>query len=104
MHCPQFADLVSPEVPAPHALLAGHTHGGQLRLPGWTPYTPLGSGRFVEGWYRDAVVPLYVSRGIGTAIVEARLFSVPELPIFTLRATTAAPLPDSRGSAPHPSA
>ena len=104
VHCPQFADLVSPEVPAPHALLAGHTHGGQLRLPGWTPYTPLGSGRFVEGWYRDAVVPLYVSRGIGTAIVEARLFSVPELPIFTLRATTAAPLPDSRGSAPHPSA
>jgi len=103
VHCPQFADAVPPQVPAPAALLAGHTHGGQIRLPGWTPFTPPGSGRYVEGWYRDGAVPLYVSRGVGTVMVEARLFSVPELPIFTLRATTAGPHPDSRGSVPRPS-
>ena len=96
VHCPSYADLVPDGVTPPLALLAGHTHGGQVRLPGWTPYTPPGSGRFVAGWYRDARAPMYVSRGIGTAVVEARLCCMPELPIFTLRATRVAPFPDSR--------
>ena len=96
VHCPQYADLLPDGVAAPHVLLAGHTHGGQVRLPGWTPYTPPGSGRFVEGWYRDAKAPLYVSRGIGTAVVEARFCCRPELPIFTLRATRAADSPGNR--------
>jgi hypothetical protein len=96
VHCPQYADLIPDHVAPPHALLAGHTHGGQVRLPGWVPYTPPGSGRFVEGWYRDARAPLYVSRGIGTAVVEARFCCRPELPIFTLRATRAAAPLDNR--------
>ena len=96
VHCPQYADLIPDGVTPPLALLAGHTHGGQVRLPGWTPYTPPGSGRFVEGWYRDAKAPMYVSRGIGTAVIEARFCCRPELPVFTLRATRAAAPPDSR--------
>ena len=85
VHCPAYADRL-PEVPRkPAALLSGHTHGGQVRLPGWVPYTPLGSGRFVEGWYRDTRAPLYVSRGIGTVEIPARFCCPPELPIFTLR-------------------
>ena len=96
VHCPEYGDLIPDGVPPPHALLAGHTHGGQVRLPGWVPYTPPGSGRFVEGWYRDAKAPMYVSRGIGTAVVQARFCCRPELPIFTLRATRAAVFPDSR--------
>ena len=104
VHCPRFADGVPANVVPPAALLAGHTHGGQIRLPGWTPFTPPGSGRYVEGWYREGTAPLYVSRGVGTVIVEARLFCVPEIPIFTLRATTAGPRPDSPRTAPRPSA
>lgn len=96
VHCPQYADLIPDGAPPPLALLAGHTHGGQVRLPGWTPYTPPGSGRFVEGWYHDAKAPMYVSRGIGTAVVEARFCCRPELPVFTLRATRAAAPPDNR--------
>lgn len=96
VHCPEYADLIPDGVPPPDALLAGHTHGGQVRLPGWVPYTPPGSGRFVEGWYRDAKVPMYVSRGIGTAVVQARFCCRPELPIFTLRSTRAAASPDNR--------
>lgn len=85
VHCPAYADRV-PAVPRPPAaLLSGHTHGGQIRVPGWVPYTPVGSGRFVEGWYRDAHAPLYVSRGIGTVEIPARFCCPPELPIFTLR-------------------
>ncbi len=86
LHAPGYVDSIqSGAVPRPTAIIAGHTHGGQVRLPWYTPYTPHGSGRFVAGWYRDALAPLYVSRGIGTVTIPARLFCPPELPIFTLR-------------------
>jgi len=86
IHAPGYIDrLPGPEAPRPAAILAGHTHGGQIRLPFWTPYTPQGSGRFVAGWYRDTFAPLYVTRGIGTVFLPARLFCPPELPVFTLR-------------------
>ena len=85
LHAPGFVDGVPRDTyPVPAAIFAGHTHGGQIRLPFWTPYTPTGSGRFVAGWYRDTFAPLYVSRGIGTIQTRARLFCPPELPIFTL--------------------
>jgi predicted MPP superfamily phosphohydrolase len=86
VHGPGYVDSL-PEAPTPRpaAVLAGHTHGGQVRLPFWTPYTPRGSGRFVAGWYRDTFAPLYVTRGIGTVFLPARLFCPPELPVFTLR-------------------
>ena len=86
LHAPGYVDRVPRDrYPAPAAVFAGHTHGGQIRLPFWTPYTPTGSGRFVAGWYRDTVGPLYVSRGIGTILLRARLFCPPELPVFALR-------------------
>lgn len=85
-HAPELADhLPFGLTSRPAALLTGHTHGGQICLPGLPIYTPVGSGRFVAGWYRDTVAPLYVSRGIGTADIRARLFCPPELPIFTLQ-------------------
>lgn len=87
LHAPGYVDRIPREAfPAPSLILAGHTHGGQIRLPGWTPYTPSGSGRFVSGWYRDTIAPLYVSRGIGTIVVPIRMFCPPELPVITLRA------------------
>jgi predicted MPP superfamily phosphohydrolase len=86
IHAPGFVDGVPHGVyPAPIAVVAGHTHGGQIRVPGWTPYTPTGSGRFISGWYRDTLAPLYVSRGIGTVAIPARFCCPPELPIFTLK-------------------
>jgi len=86
LHAPGYVDSVPRDrFPRPAAIISGHTHGGQMRLPLYTPYTPHGSGRFVAGWYRDTLAPLYVSRGIGTVFIPARLFCPPELPIFTLR-------------------
>jgi predicted MPP superfamily phosphohydrolase len=86
LHGPGYVDGIARDgYPVPAAIFAGHTHGGQIRMPFWTPYTPYGSGRFVAGWYRDTFAPLYVSRGIGTITVRARLFCTPELPIFTLK-------------------
>jgi uncharacterized protein len=86
LHAPGYVDRVPRDTaPRPAAIIAGHTHGGQVRLPFYTPYTPYGSGRFVAGWYRDTLAPLYVSRGIGTVEIPARLFCPPELAMFTLK-------------------
>ena len=88
IHAPAYVDGVPRDIaPRPAAILAGHTHGGQIRLPFYTPYTPPGSGRFVAGWYPDTIAPLYVSRGIGTIVLPVRFACPPELPVFTLRRT-----------------
>ncbi len=84
MHAPGYADLLPPGVQA-SVLLSGHTHGGQIRLPLIPAFTPSGSGRFVAGWYSTVAAPLYVSRGIGTTGIRARLNCAPELPILTLK-------------------
>jgi predicted MPP superfamily phosphohydrolase len=87
VHEPVFADLPLGETSArPMMLLAGHTHGGQIRIPLVPPVKPTGAGRFLEGWYRDTFAPLYVSRGVGTTGIPARFRCPAELPIFTLRA------------------
>jgi len=66
--------------------LSGHSHGGQICLPGGHPIvTPYGSRKYVSGFYPDADVPLYVSRGIGTTGPKWRIFCPPELTILTLQ-------------------
>lgn len=63
-------------------ILSGHTHGGQITFWGLAPMVPRGSGRYVRGWYRDDKPPLYVSRGVGTSIIAARLACEPEIGHF----------------------
>lgn len=83
-HSPALLDR-SPVAPPQFDLaLAGHTHGGQITLVGFTPGVPPGSGRFVAGHYTTPFGPAYVSRGTGTSIVPARFACRPELPVFTL--------------------
>jgi predicted MPP superfamily phosphohydrolase len=84
-HAPGYADrLKRQNLPRPALMLAGHTHGGQIRLPPIPAITPYGSGRFVAGWYRDTFAPLYVGRGIGTSDIRARFLCPPEMTLFTL--------------------
>lgn len=88
MHSPYLIDRIDPtehHVPRALLVLAGHTHGGQIRGPGCTPHVPPGSGRFRQGWYDAALGPVYISRGVGTSVLPARLLCPPELPIITLR-------------------
>lgn len=68
-------------------ILAGHTHGGQVRLPLLPPlYLPRFSGAFVAGFYRAgrAGVPLYVNRGLGTSMLPVRFMCPPEATLFRM--------------------
>ncbi len=86
VHAPGFVDDLPAITSArPSLLVAGHTHGGQIRIPFLPPVKPTGAGRFLEGWYYDTVAPLYVSRGVGTTSIPARFRCPAELPVFTLR-------------------
>lgn len=66
--------------------LAGHTHGGQVRLPLFGAiWRPPGSGAFDHGWYDAGGARLYVSRGVGTSVLPVRFWCRPELAMITLQ-------------------
>jgi predicted MPP superfamily phosphohydrolase len=63
--------------------LSGHSHGGQICLPGGIPiHLPKGGRRFYRGYYEDAPTPLFVTRGTGTTGPNWRLFCRPEVSIL----------------------
>lgn len=62
---------------------AGHTHGGQVRLPFIKPFwTPKGTLEYYGGMYDNPDGgKIYVSRGVGTSIMTVRFNAVPEITI-----------------------
>ena len=65
--------------------LAGHTHGGQVRLPIIGPlWLPPFSDEFIGGWFEKKGTRMYVNRGVGTSIIDIRFLSRPEIAIITL--------------------
>ncbi|TGE31997.1 metallophosphoesterase [Desulfosporosinus sp. Sb-LF] len=75
-------------------LLTGHTHGGQIRLPGLQPLitnTYLGDRGFYEGYHIIDGIPLYINRGLGESVIPLRLNVPPEVAFFTLHRGVEAP-------------
>jgi predicted MPP superfamily phosphohydrolase len=73
---------IFPRVPERVALtLAGHTHGGQIRVPFlWPHFVPSKYGaRFAYGHVVEDERHLIVSGGLGTSIIPARLGVPPEI-------------------------
>jgi len=72
--------------PGPHLMLAGHTHGGQIRLPGIgavinASKAPL---RWSHGLIKERGQHLYVTSGIGTSGVPIRWGVPPEFAVLDL--------------------
>lgn len=66
--------------------LAGHSHGGQVRLPFiGAVILPSYTRGYVSGWYEEDKSKLYVSRGIGTSILPVRFMARPEVMILHLQ-------------------
>ncbi|MGH1412218.1 MAG: metallophosphoesterase [Pelagimonas sp.] len=65
--------------------LSGHTHGGQVRLFGWSPIVPSRFGnRYAYGHVREAGRDLVVSGGIGCSIMPVRFGVVPEITVVEM--------------------
>jgi predicted MPP superfamily phosphohydrolase len=65
---------------------AGHTHGGQLRVPGPSGLTPLHNERDehlagIHSWGAGLIV---ISRGVGTSFLPFRLLTRPEATLWRL--------------------
>ena len=80
------------EVPSWVALtVAGHTHGGQVRLLGRPTHriSPVTGNALVRGRYDvpgpGGVRPLYVTPGLGCSELPVRLAQLPELTVLVLR-------------------
>ncbi|WP_263372188.1 metallophosphoesterase [Granulicella cerasi] len=87
-HEPDFVDHVvkHPRFPLIDAMLSGHTHGGQIRLPGVGPLVlpPLGK-HYVQGAFQFEHMKLYVNRGVGTVGVPFRFNCPAEITEITLQ-------------------
>ena len=91
MHNPTTFDRL-PDGAAPLAV-AGHTHGGQIRVPfapHWSLLSLVMDGPVhTDGWIDGYGAPgnrLFVNRGIGMSLVPARINCTPAVTIFTLTA------------------
>lgn len=92
MRMPVVALAHSPEVVRQHdprvsLYLTGHTHGGQICLPGGIALATNTRGvpRYASGSFDLDGSVLYVNRGVGTARIPARLYCPPEVAIFDLQ-------------------
>lgn len=68
-------------------VLAGHTHGGQIRIPGignMVVNVAPEYEAYVSGMYEKDSTALYVNRGIGETRLPFRLFAPPEVAVLDL--------------------
>ncbi len=77
---------IFPDVPERVALtLSGHTHGGQVRILGYSPMVPSRYGnRYAYGHVVENGRHLIVSGGLGTSIMPVRFGMPPEIVHLTL--------------------
>ena len=88
----------------PSLILAGHTHGGQVRLPFIGPVLTESSlpRSLIMGLHHWHGIPLFVSRGVGYSGLDIRIGCPPEIAVLTLcsPATERQATPRSEGTAP----
>ncbi len=76
---------VAARVPERVALqLSGHTHGGQVRLFGWSPVVPTRYGNRLAYGHARFKCDVIVSGGLGCSIMPFRLGVPPEIVEVTL--------------------
>lgn len=84
VHEPDFADESSQY--GIDIQFSGHSHGGQIRIPGVHPlWLPDLAKKYYRGYYRVRDLQLYTNRGIGTVALPFRFCAPPEVTLVTLR-------------------
>ena len=85
-HNPDIFPKLPQHVPL---LLAGHTHGGQVRFPfiGSVVHSTNMGDRYARGHIFENNHHLFVTSGIGTSIMPVRFAVTPEIVLLTLNST-----------------
>lgn len=85
-HAPEAFEELS-QRPAARLVLAGHTHGGQVRLPfvGAVRVPSRYGTRFAGGLYQLGDTIFYVNAGMGMSHLPVRFLCRPELTFITLK-------------------
>jgi len=84
VHEPDFADKAAHY--AVDFQLSGHSHGGQVWLPGiGAPWLPKFAKKYPRGLHRIGPLIQYTNMGLGTIRLPIRLNCPPEVTLFTLR-------------------
>ena len=69
-------------------VLCGHTHGGQICLPGGIPLVSRTKNKnFIAGMGEFQGTPVYVNSGLGYGGITLRTFCPPEITLITLRSS-----------------
>jgi uncharacterized protein len=85
-HGPRTADQLR-RLGEPLLCLSGHTHGGQVNIPGFTRLVlrTVAHEPYDRGLFRVGPVQLYVNRGVGNSALRVRVNSAPEVTLAVLR-------------------
>jgi predicted MPP superfamily phosphohydrolase len=85
-HGPRTAEALR-ALGQPALCLSGHTHGGQIHIPGLTSWAlrVIAHEPYERGLFRLGPVQLYVNRGVGNSAFRVRVNSAPEVTLATLR-------------------
>jgi predicted MPP superfamily phosphohydrolase len=67
------------------AVLSGHTHGGQVLVPGIGPIVTRKRFPIIQGVGAQDNTSIFVSRGVGTVYVPVRINCPPEVAMITLK-------------------
>ena len=68
-------------------LFSGHSHNGQVRLPLiGTVYTPVGSKKYYQEYYKLDNREIFISNGIGTSGLDVRFLSSPSINLYRIYA------------------
>lgn len=92
-HAPDYVDTVT-KFAKEHGrrcdlMLAGHTHGGQINVPGLVrTMLPEWGRKYKQGSFQVDSTLLYVNRGLGTIHLPMRWNAPPEITVFRLRRIT----------------
>jgi uncharacterized protein len=87
VHEPDFADKAA-RYPV-DLQLSGHSHGGQIWLPGiGAPWLPEFARKYPRGLHKIGSLTLYTNMGLGTIRLPIRLNCPSEITLFTLRSVS----------------
>ena len=83
LHEPDFADVIGSGF---DLQISGHSHGGQIRIPGLPVlHAPAYGRKYPEGLQKAEHHLVYTTRGIGMIGPQIRTFCPPEVTLLTLK-------------------